>query len=151
MRFILYPTPAPHGAETTNTEGSCDHRDGAFDDKVFAAFMEYNEDMQRAGVLVASEGLNPNIPARRVTVAKGKRVLVDGPFAESKELVGGFYLIDVPAMDDAIAWALRCPVGFGHETLEIRQLTAMSDLPGALRDRIATVAPAWYATLPKSE
>jgi hypothetical protein len=149
MRFIIFPRPTPVDPDTKNAEGSCDFANEAFDEKLFAAYMKYNEDMQRAGVLIASEGLNPNVPARCVSVSKGKRFLLDGPFAESKELVGGFYVIEVPTMDDAIGWAMRCPIGLGHGALEIRQLTAMADLPAALRDLIASAAPAWYATLPK--
>ena len=75
-------------------------------------------------VLVASEGLNPGAPGARVAIAKGKRYLVDGPFAESKELVGGFYIIEVASLEEAIQWALRAPTGLGtDDILEIRQLT----------------------------
>lgn len=64
--------------------------------------------------LVASEGLNPAAQGARIAVADGKRYVVDGPFAESKELVGGFYIIEVPSLEDAIQWALRAPTGLGH-------------------------------------
>jgi len=67
--------------------------------------MRFNEEMQRAGVLVASEGLNPAAKGARVAVDNGKRYVVDGPFAESKELVGGFYLIEVNSLEEAIQWA----------------------------------------------
>jgi hypothetical protein len=64
--------------------------------------MRFNEEMHQAGILVASEGLNPSARGARIAVSNGKRHLVDGPFAESKELVGGFYLIDVSSLDEAI-------------------------------------------------
>lgn len=67
--------------------------------------------------LVASEGLNPSAPGARVAVANGKRYVVDGPFAESKELVGGFYLVDVNSLEEAIQWALRAPSGFGKDDI----------------------------------
>ena len=70
-------------------------------------------------------------------MANGKRYVVDGPFAESKELVGGFYLIEVDSLDEAVAWALRAPSGFGSDdVLEVRQLTGAEDLPPDLLQRI---------------
>ena len=97
---------------------------------LFKAYMRFNEEMHQAGVLVASEGLNPAAPGARIAVANGKRYVVDGPFAESKELVGGFYLIEVESLDEAIQWALRAPSGFGSDDiLEVRQLTGAADLP----------------------
>lgn len=72
--------------------------------------------------------------------------MVDGPFAESKELVGGFYLIDVPSLQHAIDWALRAPSGFGaDDILEVRQLTGAGDLPPALLQLVEQAAPSWCA------
>jgi hypothetical protein len=72
--------------------------------------------------------------------------VVDGPFAESKELVGGFYLIDVGSLDEAIRWALRAPSGFGKDDiLEVRQLTGSADLPPQILALIAEAAPSWSA------
>ena len=141
MRFII---TASHGDQpaTTAAEPPVDF------EALFAAYMKFNEDLYNAGVLVASEGLNPEAKSARVGVAGGKRTVLDGPFAESKELVGGFYLIDVPSLDDAIAWALRCPTGLGFaDQLEIRQLTGSADIPQHLLDLSAKVAPAWTASL----
>jgi len=115
-----------------------------FDADLFKAYMSFNEEMQRAGVLVASEGLNPAAKGARIAVANGKRYVVDGPFTESKELVGGFYLIEVNSLDEAIQWALRAPSGFGSDDiLEIRQLTGAGDLPPELLQLIKEVAPTW--------
>ena len=118
----------------------------AFDVELFKAYMRFNEEMHQAGVLVASEGLNPAAKGARIAVAKGRRYVVDGPFAESKELVGGFYLIDVASLDEAIGWALKAPSGFGSDdVLEVRQLTGAGDLPPELLKLIEESAPAWSA------
>jgi len=109
--------------------------------------MRFNEEMHQAGVLVASEGLNPAAKGARIAVENGKRYVVDGPFAESKELVGGFYLIEVSSLDEAIQWALRAPSGFGKDDiLEIRQLTGAEDLPPEILQIIAEAAPTWSAS-----
>jgi hypothetical protein len=74
-------------------------------------------------------------------------VIVDGPFAESKELVGGFYILEVPTLDDAIAWALRCPTGLGFDdVLEIRALTGEDDVPPHMLELVRKAAPTWSAT-----
>ncbi len=118
----------------------------AFDAELFKAYMRFNEEMHRAGVLVASEGLNPAAPGARIAVDKGRRYVVDGPFTESKELVGGFYVIEVASLDEAVGWALRAPSGFGSDDiLEVRQLTGSDDLPPALLELIREAAPAWSA------
>jgi hypothetical protein len=120
--------------------------DAAFDEKVFTAFMKYNEDLHRAGVLVASEGLTAGASGARVVASGGRRKVVDGPFAESKELVGGFWVIDVPALEDAKAWALRCPTGLDiADVLEIRQLTGAENIPPPFLELAAKAAPTWTA------
>lgn len=139
MRFII---TAQAIAETKSTEQRAD-----FDAERFKAYMRFNEEMHQAGVLVASEGLNPSAPGARIAVANGKRYVVDGPFAESKELVGGFYLIDVSTLDEAIQWALRAPSGFGSDDiLEVRQLTGSADLPPEILQLINEAAPTWSAS-----
>ena len=138
MRFIITAQGSPD--KDPNAEPP------AFDVELFKAYMRFNEEMHQAGVLVASEGLNPAAKGARVAVAKGRRYVVDGPFAESKELVGGFYLIDVPSLDEAVRWALRAPSGFGSDdVLEVRQLTGASDLPPELLRMIEESAPTWSA------
>jgi hypothetical protein len=140
MRFII-TAQADTGDTTSRPEAS-------FDEKLFAAYMKFNEEMHQAGVLVASEGLNPAAPGARVAVSQGRRRVVDGPFAESKELIGGFYIIDVPSLDEAIQWALRAPCGSGtDDVLEIRQLTGAGDLPPELLEIIRAVAPTWSASV----
>ena len=139
MRFII---TAQASGDKKATEQQSD-----FDAELFKAYMRFNEEMHQAGILVASEGLNPSAPGARIAVAKGTRYVVDGPFAESKELVGGFYLIDVSSLDEAIRWALRAPSGFGaDDILEIRQLTGSGDLPPEILQLITEAAPTWSAS-----
>ena len=143
MRFII----------TSTTDGDAPKaEEEAFDPAIFKAYMKFNEDLHNAGVLIASEGLLPATPGARIAVAGGKRKVVDGPFAESKELVGGFYIIDVPTFEDAKAWALRCPVGMASaDILEIRQLTGEEDIPQPFLDMAASVAPNWTAAFTKKK
>ena len=139
MRFIITAQPSP---DRPSTDPSSE-----LDEELFKAYMRFNEEMHRAGVLVASEGLNPAAPGARIAVANGKRYVVDGPFAESKELVGGFYLIEVDSLDEAIQWALRAPSGLGtDDILEVRQLTGAGDLPPEIVALITEAAPAWSAS-----
>jgi hypothetical protein len=136
MRFIITAQPSPDTSARAAEPG--------FDETLFKAYMRFNEEMHQAGVLVASEGLMPGAPGARIAVRQGKRVLMDGPFAETKELVGGFYLIDVPSLDDAIAWALRAPSGMGFDDiLDVRQLTGAADLPAEILKMIQEAAPGW--------
>ena len=114
--------------------------------ELFKAYMRFNELMHEAGVLVASEGLNPAASGARIAVAQGKRYVVDGPFTESRELVGGFYIIEVESLDEAIAWALRAPSGMGSDDiLEVRPLTGAGDLPTDILALIEEAAPRWSA------
>ena len=139
MRFII----TAQASEAKNTTDS----PSEFDLDLFKAYMSFNEEMQRAGVLVASEGLNPAAKGVRVALSNGKRHVVDGPFTESKELVGGFYLIEVGSLDEAVQWALRAPSGFGSDDiLEIRQLTGAGDLPPEMLQLIKEIAPTWSSS-----
>jgi hypothetical protein len=136
MRFLITAAPDPNASSAGAPP----------DEKLVAAYMRYNEDLHKAGVLVASEGLHPGRKGARVGVSAGKRVVLDGPFTESKELVGGFYLIDVPSLDEAIAWALRSPTGLGSDdVLTIHPMTEASDLPPEMVKIIADAAPTWSA------
>ena len=138
MRFIITAQAA--------TDRQATDRPAEFDVDLFKAYMRFNEEMHQAGVLVASEGLNPAAPGARIAVRGGKRYVVDGPFTESKELVGGFYLIEVDSLEEAVLWALRAPSGSGSDDiLEVRQLTGSNDLPPELLRLIEEAAPGWSA------
>jgi hypothetical protein len=96
--------------------------------KAVAAMMKYNEELQKAGVLLALDGLHPHTEATRVTFAGGTPKVTDGPFSEAKEVVGGYWMIDVRSRDEAVQWATRCPAG-ENEMIEIRQVFEMSEFP----------------------
>jgi hypothetical protein len=86
-----------------------------------------------------------------VEAKKGKRAIVDGPFTESKELVGGLYIIEVNSREEAIQWALRCPTGLGFDdVLEVRELTGEDDIPPRLLELVRAAAPTWSTTFSKA-
>lgn len=91
----------------------------------YAAYMAYTEALKKAGAWVGSNRLQPISTATTVRVTDGKSQVLDGPYIDSKEQLGGYYLIDVPDLDSAISWAARCP-GAGHGTIEVRPVWAMS-------------------------
>jgi len=85
------------------------------------AYIAYTEAMTKAGVLKGSTGLQPTSTATTVRVANGKTQVLDGPYADSKEQLGGFHIIDVPDLDAALSWAARCPTAL-HGVVEVRPL-----------------------------
>ena len=93
-----------------------------------AAMMKYNEALKEAGVLITLDGLHPPSMGARVSFAGGKPVVTDGPFTEAKEVLGGYWMIEVKSREEAIAWAKRCPAS-SNEIIEIRQVQEMSDFP----------------------
>ncbi len=101
-----------------------------------AAMMRYNEALKQAGVLITLDGLHPPSMGARVSFAGGKPVLTDGPFAEAKEVLGGYWMIDVGSLEEAVAWAKRCPAS-PNEVIEIRQVQEMSDFPADVREAAA--------------
>jgi hypothetical protein len=142
MRFLITIGPCGNDA-TKNANGNAQ-----FDAKNFADKMAYNEEMTRAGVLVTAEGLLPGGMRKRVVVSGADRTVLDGPFAEAKEVLGGFYVIEVDSEEEAIGWVKRYPAKSGHEeVVEIRQLTSLSDLQPEYQKRIAETAPKWSAGL----
>ncbi len=92
------------------------------------AMGKYNEELVKAGVLLAAEGLQPSSKGARVQFSGAKRTVVDGPFAETKELIAGFWLIQVRSKEEAIEWVKRCPNPLeGEAEIEIRQVFEASD------------------------
>src|ERR1700726_4416273 len=96
------------------------------DAKAVAAMMKYNEDLQKAGVLLALDGLHPPAMGARVSFSGGKPKVTDGPFAEVKEVLGGYWMIQVKSKEEAIAWASRCPAS-DNEVIEVRQVQELAD------------------------
>ena len=98
--------------------------------QAIAEYGAYSEALKKAGVLLAANRLQPTSAAATVRVEKGKSQVLDGPYAESKEQMGGYYLIDVPDLDAAIAWAARCPTA-SHVVVEVRPVWTA---PGGVSD-----------------
>ena len=100
-------------------------------EELLAAMGRYNEELVKAGVLLAGEGLHPSSRGARVRFSGSSRTVIDGPFAETKELIAGFWLIQVKSLDEAIEWMKRAPMG-GDTELEIRQVFEAEDFGDAL-------------------
>ena len=97
--------------------------------EMLAAMGRFNEALVQAGVLVAGDGLKPSSQGKRVAFSGPGRIVIDGPFTETKELVAGFWLWDVKDMDEAVAWVKRCPNPMpGPSEIEIRPLYELADL-----------------------
>jgi hypothetical protein len=101
------------------------------DEKMLTAMGKFNEELVKAGVLLAGEGLQPTSKGARVRFAEGKPKVSDGPFAEAKEVIGGFWIFQVKSKEEAIEWVKRCPVQ-GDEMIEIRQIFEADDFGPAL-------------------
>lgn len=93
-----------------------------------AKMTKYNDALAKAGVLLGLEGLRPPAAGARVKFARGKTTVIDGPFTESKELIGGYWMIQVRSQDEAIEWAKRAPMLDG-DVIEIRQVQELEDFP----------------------
>ena len=90
--------------------------------------MKFNEELTRAGALIALDGLHPAAKGARVAFSGGKPKVTDGPFIESKEVIGGYWIIQAKSKEEAVEWARRCPAADG-DVIEIRQVFEMSDFP----------------------
>jgi hypothetical protein len=106
---------------------------------VFTAMMKYNEELTKAGVLLALDGLMPTANGARVRVAGGKRTVVDGPFRDSREVLGGYWLIQVRSREEAIEWASRVPLA-DDELVELRQVFEPSELSAEVQNLAALAA-----------
>jgi hypothetical protein len=103
------------------------------DVKMVEAMTRYNQSLKEAGVLLALDGLHPPSMGARVSFAGGKPTVVDGPFSEAKEVLGGYWVIQVRSKAEAVEWAKRCPAGDGN-VIEVRQVQEMSDFPADLQE-----------------
>ena len=106
------------------------------DAKAVAAMMKYNESLQKAGVLLALDGLHPPSMGARVSFSGGKAKVTDGPFSEAKEVLGGYWMIQVKSKEEAIEWASRCPAS-DNEVIEVRQVQELSDFPADVQKAAA--------------
>jgi hypothetical protein len=119
MRFMMLMLPA----------GQCDAApDARPSAEAVEKMMRFNKSLQEAGVLLALDGLHPPSAGVRVSLVNGKVKVADGPFAETREVIGGYWMIDVSSREEAVAWASRCPLAPG-DTIEVRQVFEMADFP----------------------
>ena len=119
MRFMMMVIPKGYEAAAPDTVP---------DAKAVAKMMEYNRSLQKAGVLLALDGLLPPSAGARVAYTDGKATVTDGPFAEAKEVIGGYWIIQVRSREEAIEWARRAPMS-NHEMIEVRQIFEPADFP----------------------
>ncbi|KYG97380.1 YciI family protein [Bradyrhizobium sp. DOA1] len=119
MRFMMLMIPLGYESAPPDVQLDPEH---------VAAMMRYNEALKDAGVLITLDGLHPPSMGARVSFATGEPVVTDGPFAEAKEVLGGYWMIEVASRAEAIAWAKKCPAS-PNEIVEIRQVQEMSDFP----------------------
>jgi hypothetical protein len=127
MRFMMLMIPKGYEAAAPGTVPSAE---------AVGRMMKYNEALKEAGVLITLDGLHPPSAGARVSFAGGKPMVTDGPFIEAKEVLGGYWMIDVKSKDEAIAWASRCPAS-NNEVIEIRQVHEMSDFPADVQQAAA--------------
>ncbi|MEG9436399.1 YciI family protein [Edaphobacter sp. HDX4] len=119
MRFMMLMIPKGYESAAPDAMPSAE---------AVAAMMKYNESLKKAGVLLALDGLHPPSTGARVSFPNGKPQVSDGPFAEVKEVIGGYWMIQVRSREEAIEWAKRCPAS-PNETIEIRRVQELADFP----------------------
>jgi hypothetical protein len=128
MRFMMLMIPHVYQGAKGKALGA-DFAPSADD---VAKMMKYNEDLSKAGVLISLDGLQPTAKGARVSFAGGKPKVTDGPFVEVKEVLGGYWMIQVNSKEEAVDWAKRCPAQ-GGDVIEVRQVFEMSDFPPDVR------------------
>ena len=127
MRFMMLMIPKGYENASPGTVPTAE---------AVEAMMKYNESLQKAGVLLALDGLHPPSMGARVSFEGGKPKVTDGPFAEAKEVIGGYWMIQAKSREEAIEWASRCPAG-PNEVIEVRQVQEMSDFPADVQEAAA--------------
>jgi hypothetical protein len=135
MRFMMLMIPLGYETAPPNVK---------LDPERVSAMMRYNEALKEAGVLITLDGLHPPSMGARVSFATGKPIVTDGPFTESKEVLGGYWMIDVASRAEAIEWAKKCPAS-ENEIIEIRQVQEMTDFPEDVQK-----SAAGFAELPRA-
>jgi hypothetical protein len=127
MRFMMLMIPQGYEAAAPGTMPPAE---------AVAAMMKYNEALKEAGVLITLDGLHPPSMGARISFAGGKPVVTDGPFTEAKEVIGGYWMIEVGSKEEAIEWARRCPA-CNNETIELRQVQEMADFAADVQEAAA--------------
>jgi hypothetical protein len=127
MRFMMLMIPLGYEAAPPDVQ---------LDPERVAAMMRYNEALKDAGVLITLDGLHPPSMGARVSFATGEPIVTDGPFAEAKEVLGGYWMIEVASRAEAIAWAKKCPAS-PNEIIEIRQVQEITDYSPEVQEVVA--------------
>jgi hypothetical protein len=119
MRFMMIVIPKGYESAAPDAVPSAE---------AVGRMMDYNKSLQQAGVLLALDGLLPPSAGARISFSDGKATVTDGPFAEAKEVIGGYWIIQVRSREEAIEWARRAPMS-NNEIIEVRQIHEMGDFP----------------------
>lgn len=127
MRFMMLMIPKGYENAAPGTMPDAD---------AVAAMMKFNEALQKAGVLLGLDGLHPPSMGARISFSGGKPTVTDGPFIETKEVLGGYWMIQVRSKEEAVEWASRCPAS-DNEIIEIRQVQELSDFPKEVQEAAA--------------
>ena len=138
MRFMMLMIPKGYATAAPGTLPGAE---------AVAAMMKYNESLQKAGVLLALDGLHPPSMGARVSFSGGKPHVTDGPFSEAREVLGGYWMIQVKSQAEAVEWASRCPAG-DHEVIEVRRVQEFADFPVDVQQAITGVPDVQPQSLP---
>jgi hypothetical protein len=133
MRFMMFMIPPEYQTDAPSEKKADENF--APPAEAVEAMMKYNEELAKAGVLLSLDGLHPLLKGARVTFDGGKPTITDGPFIEAKDVIGGYWMIDVKSKDEAVEWAKRCPavkVDSGA-VIEVRQVFEVSEFPEDVR------------------
>jgi hypothetical protein len=129
MRFMMLMIPKVY-----QSDGGTKAAEGFVPDaESVEKMMKYNEALAKAGMLISLDGLHPDAMGARIARKGGKITVTDGPFTESKEVVGGYWMIQADSKKEAVEWAKRCPLQEG-DTIEVRQVFEMTDFPADVRE-----------------
>ena len=136
MRFLMLMIPAVYQPGAPNPDKVVQ----TMDPEKVARMMKLNEDLHAAGALIALDGLHPLSRGARVSYKGGKPLVTDGPFAEVKEVIGGYWIIKADSKDEALGWARRIPAEDG-DIVEVRQIQEMSDFSEEVVEAVKQNAP----------
>ena len=133
MRFMMFMIPKVYQPDTPPSERAGEGF--APPAEAVAQMMKFNEELTRAGALIALDGLQPSVKGARVAFGNGKTKVTDGPFTEAKEVIGGYWMINVKSKQEAVEWARRCPAADG-DVIEIRQVFEAEDFGPELTPKL---------------
>lgn len=134
MRFLMMMIPRGYQPDTPAPERQEDGYEPTAEE--MAPMGRFNDEMEAAGILLTVDGLHPLSRGARVAFPQGKPTVTDGPFIETKEVLGGFWIIQVKSKQEAVEWAQRCPAAAG-DVIELREIWEMEDLPEEVQKRAA--------------